>query len=548
MSVTSESIPPSDLVEIKRAAAVLEAQGGSLVAYPIDLFREEGDGCVPFSVGIDALCGREDTSFWPLSVRLYEPEAAKMLGYQSASTMKTLMLEVCANNAIETLDTFGKKVFLVRENSIEGYKSHPSFKIQIGRRFRTWSTADEISEALETLYKLDDFAFSSAMLRFGQELKFEGAECFDDEEIKLPLSLPETQLAVSFFKNCGWDLATARRIASRSMANRRKVVDTPRFLVPGLVPKNAITLLAAKTKHGKSTLALELAGVVGQNGGEWCGFQISEEECKGIPLFLSGEDSESILIERMQRMGLGDNSHLQLIPTFGAGQLRETLSVYKTARVSLLVVDPARSFFSGDEDGSDKVSSELFQELEQFAQQKNCPVIVTHHLKKDAKPRSPEDVARSIRGSGVFLDRPRSIIALVRQSDQSLLAIPSLNGVPLCNFQDRMFTGERRLRFDDETNRHLPIDSDVTGSAGESLTATELEAVARACDRLIKQGVKIAKSGAHGLFEQRPAEIDGIARSRVRAAIEQLLVQGVLVQGADRTLRADGMLDALYGN
>src|SRR5665213_4442992 len=112
-----------------------------------------------------------------------------------------------------------------------------------------------------------------------------------------------------------------------------------------------------------------------------------------------------------------------------------------TVKVDVLAVDPARKFFRGDEDGSDAVS-DFFTKLETFAKAKNCAVIVLHHLKRNASPRTLADVAMLYRGSSVFLDRPRVAFAALRTKGETQFGIPALDGGPLHNFMaSTMFAG-----------------------------------------------------------------------------------------------------------
>ena len=78
--------------------------------------------------------------------------------------------------------------------------------------------------------------------------------------------------------------------------------------------------------------------------------------------------------------------------TKGDAELKEFVTLLREKeKVALLVVDPARKFFRGDEDGSDAVS-DFFTKLEVFARQKNCAVLVLHHLKRNATPRTISEV------------------------------------------------------------------------------------------------------------------------------------------------------------
>ncbi|EKV31519.1 hypothetical protein C882_3892 [Caenispirillum salinarum AK4] len=318
-----------------------------------------------------------------------------------------------------------------------------------------------------------------------------------------------------------------------ALCEGRKKNDQPvNFLVEGLIPRRYVTLLVGSRKTGKSTVATELAAVAGSGGGEWCGFTVPEEACKGLSLLLSGEDGHDILYERLEAMDPEQRAdQLQTIPVDGR-PIEDILADYENAPVSLLVVDPARKYLQGDEDSSDSVDR-LFSTLESFAQRKGCAVVLVHHPKKGAPITSLAQVAEAARGSAVFLDRPRVTLGMVRSGAETVLGIPAPSGTPLHNLPARkMFQGQRRLVRCDETFKHRPIDQAAkrTGSAPEDAA---LEAVSRAAARLAAEGVKVTRTGQAGLYELRPGEIAGLSRAKVRAAIDYMLSDGRLVTGED---------------
>jgi hypothetical protein len=219
--------------------------------------------------------------------------------------------------------------------------------------------------------------------------------------------------------------------------------------------------------------------------------------------------------------------------------------------VELLIVDPARKFYKGDEDGSDAVS-EFFTKLEEFGRRKHAAVVVTHHLKREAAPKSIHDVPRCMRGSQVFLDRPRVVLAMRRAGTETQFGIPAPDGQPLHNFRgSTMFSDIRRLRRDEATFRHVVLgtaNGNGPGNASRSAeTATngmklitvedesnEVERVRAAVVSLINGGHRVTSRGKRELFKLKP--LDGISRLATRAAIERLETDGVLRRDASGAL------------
>jgi hypothetical protein len=320
---------------------------------------------------------------------------------------------------------------------------------------------------------------------------------------------------------CGNDIL----IAGATLERRRAKPRPQTFLVPGLIPRGAVTLLLGNKKVGKSAIAMELAVAVARGEMGWLGFPINNDKIRGFAVCLSGEDSEESAMERVSLMSDGENPMmLEIIPADGS-EIDTLLARLEKQKIDLLIVDPARKYYKGDEDSSD-ATSEFFTKLETFARKKQCAVLVLHHLKRNANPRTLADVARQYRGSSVFLDRPRVTLAMLRQSDETHFGIPAPDGVPLHNFrQSTMFSGVRRLRRDETTFRHVSLDSQAVP---KEIADGVLDRVLKAVSRLLREGQRITRTGRAAVFERKAAEVVGLSRVTVRDAVERLLATGQL--------------------
>lgn len=297
------------------------------------------------------------------------------------------------------------------------------------------------------------------------------------------------------------------------------------FLVPGLVPRGALTLLLGNKKVGKSGMLLELLVAAARREKEWLDFPI-DTSAPGFAVYLFGEDTEGEVANRVALMSGGETPYLLHTIPYNGSDIDSVLAAL-TDKVAVLGVDPARKFIRGDEDGSESVS-DFFTKLETFARNKNCAVVISHHLKRNATPRTLADVAMLYRGSSVFLDRPRVTLATLRTKDETQFGIPAPDGVPLHNFlASTMFAGVRRLRRDEESFRHVSLDTRPAGEPKVPNTVAT-DGVLGAASRLISSGVRVTRTGKAGLFERKPAEIAGMPRAAVRAAVDTLVDQGVL--------------------
>jgi hypothetical protein len=311
----------------------------------------------------------------------------------------------------------------------------------------------------------------------------------------------------------------------------RREVELPQFLVDGLVPKRVVTLLLGAKKAGKSTLAVELGTAVALRQSHWLGMPL--DVGKGRVAFLIGEDTEESVRDRVASITGGAVPHLLWL--FETASIDDILAEIGEKPISLLVVDPARKFYDGDEDSSDAVNK-FFTKLETFARAKDCPVLVLHHLRRGAAPRNIHDIAESVRGSGVWLDRPRVILGLHRTKAESQFGICTSGGIPMHNFRaSAMVSAPMRLRQDADSHRHVLVGA-ATSAEPVVVTSEVEEAVLAAARRIIGVGPPLVRTGKnelyaryHGSFgDDTPTELEGLSRATVRAAVDALIRQGRL--------------------
>jgi hypothetical protein len=309
-------------------------------------------------------------------------------------------------------------------------------------------------------------------------------------------------------------------------------------LVEGLIPKSVPVLLLAKQKVGKTNAMLELAVAVARRESQWLDFPLKSGH--GFAVYLFGEGSREDAEERVRTMNGGELPLLLNLVPYDGTEIDEILKSLSGVNIELLIVDPARKFYKGDEDGSDAVS-EFFTKLEEFGRRKHAALVVTHHLKREAAPKTIHDVPRCMRGSQVFLDRPRVVLAMRRAGTETQFGIPAPDGQPLHNFRgSSMFSGIRRLRRDEATFRHVVLgtvegkglvasrcdDGDSTELIKAEVGSNDVERVRAAVVGLIGQGQRVTSRGKRELFKLKP--LGGISRSATRAAIGRLESAGVL--------------------
>lgn len=240
---------------------------------------------------------------------------------------------------------------------------------------------------------------------------------------------------LEFYRLCASDLF----LFDRTGPMREDLDVSFEFLVKGFIPKGAIVVLAASGGTGKSSIAHELCVRMAIDYREdenptWLGLTLNKEHCHGIPIYFSGEDGPAIINARGKLFDPeGRAKRLMFHRTDFGGEDVEFPQfierLYKMPDVPIMVVDPARKYLTGNEDDSDVVST-FFEAIESFALDKGTTVMVVHHLQKGANPQSIREVLDELRGSQVFIDRPRVVIGMYRDGPYTIVGLAKCNIPP----------------------------------------------------------------------------------------------------------------------
>ena len=251
------------------------------------------------------------------------------------------------------------------------------------------------------------------------------------------------------------------------------------FIVPGLIPRGSVTLLAASGGTGKSSLAHHLCVMAamdykkGEEAPRWLGQRLAIEKCTGISIYFSGEDGPPIINARAAIFDPKGRAKRLMFQRndFGPGvTFAEHLRrLHKIPDVPIMVIDPARKFLTGDEDDAGVVS-DFFEAIEEFAIRKNTAVVVVHHLQKGAYPTSARETLDMLRGSQVFIDRPRVVIGMYRDGPYTVAGLAKNNIPPNMG----MVTEERVFARDPQKLSLIWLPGE-SGVRNGTLTKEELE-------------------------------------------------------------------------
>lgn len=219
---------------------------------------------------------------------------------------------------------------------------------------------------------------------------------------------------------------------------RKDLDDRFEFIVPGLIPRGAVTVIGATGGTGKSSLAHQLCVMAAmdydkpEDAPTWLGQRLSIEKCAGVCVYFSGEDGPQIINARAELFDPQSRAKRLMFQRtdFGDGVTfaQHIKRLHKIPHVPIMVIDPARKYLTGDENDAGVVS-EFFEAIEEFAIKKNCAVVVVHHLQKNAHPKSAHDVLDLLRGSQVFIDRPRVVLGLYRDGKYTVAGLAK-NNIP----------------------------------------------------------------------------------------------------------------------
>ena len=301
------------------------------------------------------------------------------------------------------------------------------------------------------------------------------------------------------------------------------------WLVEELLPAGMVVLFGGPREVGKSTMMLELAVAAASKepGSTWLGQRLDPIASRGIAVVLTGEDTDAVINSRLERLDPDDQAAGIVVYALDGRPLKEIADeIARMPAVSLIIVDPARRYIEGDEDGSGNVS-DFFATLESIVQRTGATVVVVHHLTKNAVPSSLQQVRDTIRGSGVFLDRPRVVLGCFRRSGTTIVGRIKSNLPP-----DFPIKTEIHLCRDPATLRHaLLAAADQTEGHGPGEQDDLQQGVISAIRHLFAVGEKVTRAGANELWEKQVPELKGIGRNRIRATVDQLIAQGFLAAG-----------------
>jgi len=298
--------------------------------------------------------------------------------------------------------------------------------------------------------------------------------------VKFGIDPTKVENNLKFYNLCARDIQLFDATGAKHASADTKVEFD--FLVNGWIPRGAVCVIGATGGTGKSSLAHNLAvkAAIDYRDDEppptWLGSEIVTKNCKGLCIYFSGEDGPAIVHSRAKVFDPEGRANRVMFQRTDFGSDGGNLSSFlkrlrKLPEVPLIVIDPARKYLTGDENDAGVVS-EFFEAIEEFAIQKHTAMVVVHHLIKGAKPKHVSEIYDMLRGSQVFIDRPRVVIGMYREGQYTVAGLAKNNIPP----QMGMIQGER-LYVRDPKRLELVLVPGAAGMRGENLSEEEIEAI-----------------------------------------------------------------------
>ena len=191
----------------------------------------------------------------------------------------------------------------------------------------------------------------------------------------------------------------------------------PDYVLRPLLPRKTVTVLAADSGTGKSTLCAHLEALASRGeldeGRPLKVLVITTEDSAddlAAQYVAENADVENIRLLRLESNTLTTSTGERALKTFGQKDLPRIIKAAYAVKPDIIRFDPLHRFATGDWNSGK--SAEFMDELTVMAQSLNCVVLGVLHTKKGA------DVAKeAITGTGQWVAKARSAAVMAAPDD-----------------------------------------------------------------------------------------------------------------------------------
>ena len=209
------------------------------------------------------------------------------------------------------------------------------------------------------------------------------------------------------------------------------------WVMDGLLPRGACSIIAGPPKAGKSTLIRQLSATIAMGGSTFLGRKITQ----GKVLYLALEEQAEVLKEEYRSLGIkGDNFYV-FVGAINKETIMENIKTFIVKNnIALLVIDTLMVFSSIENSNDYKETYNAMTVIRELARETNCHIMTVHHTNK-SEFQGPS----SIMGSSAFLGGVDVAIIFKALGDRRYIQSLQRPGKP--------FNGEE-LDFDKQTGKY----------------------------------------------------------------------------------------------
>ncbi len=252
------------------------------------------------------------------------------------------------------------------------------------------------------------------------------------------------------------------------------------YLIDGLLPEAGVALVAGESGSGKTTLVGQVSLCLSAGRGilGW-----SVPRAVPVALFI-GEGSRRLSLERLHvaAAALGiekPNLYVppvkMLVPAFASAEFEEFIERCARLDVRLVVADPLRRFFPGDENSSTAFMAGVTKPLRDLAVRYGMAFCLIHHL---SKPSEYRDGRHRVRGTGAMLDDVDLALRLERRRG----AAPTDRSLAFDKVRHGMDLPPMALTFDSE---HAVFELEAASTTDRPTPAAKLREDAERVYRVV---------------------------------------------------------------
>lgn len=229
-----------------------------------------------------------------------------------------------------------------------------------------------------------------------------------------------------------------------------KTLHAPKYVMRPLLPRKAVTILAADSGTGKSTLAAHIEALASRGdldeGRPLKCLVVTTEDSQddlAVQYAAEGANVDNIRVLTIESLRLTTSDGTPALKTFGAGDLARIIRVAYKIKPDIIRFDPLHRFAAGDWNAGK--SAEFIDELTVAAQSLDCVVLGIMHTKKGAT-----HAKEAITGTGQWVAKARSVAVMAAPDDDknhAVLEQVKANRSATQNFEVEFAT--KPMQFDD---------------------------------------------------------------------------------------------------